>query len=63
MSIRDYLSTLRRRWLVVVVCVFLCAGGLGVAGALVLAQGEQSTTPVGKDTPSSGDRWQVAALA
>ncbi len=43
--------------------LFLLAGALGVAGALVLAQGQQSATPIAKDTPTSGDRWQVAALA
>jgi len=43
--------------------VFLLASGLGIAGHLVLAQGQQSATPIAKDTPTSGTRWQVAALA
>lgn len=43
--------------------VFAVAGLLGVAGAFVLAQGQQSATPIARDTPHGGDRWQVAALA
>lgn len=42
--------------------VFAVAGLLGVPGAFVLAQGQQSATPIARDTPH-GDRWQVAALA
>lgn len=43
--------------------VFAVAGLLGVVGALALAQGQQSATPIAKNTPRGGDRWQVAALA
>lgn len=43
--------------------IFGLAAVLGVASAVVLAQGQQSATPISKDTPTGGDRWQVAALA
>lgn len=42
--------------------VALLATG-SAAGALVLARGQKTATPISKDTPTTGDRWQIAALA
>ena len=33
------------------------------AGAVTLAQGQQAATPISTQTPTTGERWQVAALA
>lgn len=32
-------------------------------GAALLARGQETATPISKDTPTAGDRWQIAALA
>ena len=42
---------------------YVLAGATTVAGALVLAQGQETATPIARNTPTTGDRWQIAALA